>query len=164
MLFLRIAYLIILSLFIGECACLNSDYDEGSCDDDHPLRWCINCTDSMGPGCDYPCIHGSILAPPTVQCECESCYDDEACSVLCGGHGNCSNDTCICEEGYKGDYCRELDCPGRKLLFVFVNYLWIVDIRNVLQCSQCKGLSVSCSFCYNFIITLNSSIQTFLCL
>ena len=70
----------------------------------------------MGPGCEYPCIHGNITAPPDVLCQCDPCYDDEACSVLCGGNGNCSsNATCQCEPGYKGDYCRDLDCPGKSL-------------------------------------------------
>ena len=67
----------------------------------------------MGPGCDYPCVHGNVTTPPDVQCQCDACYDDESCSELCGGHGNCSgNGTCECETGYKGDYCRDLDCPG----------------------------------------------------
>ena len=72
----------------------------------------------MGSACELPCVHGTETSKFSVVCDCEPCYDDLGCMELCGGHGNCSvNDTCVCEEGYKGDYCRELDCPGNIVLF-----------------------------------------------
>ena len=67
----------------------------------------------MGTGCQYDCVHGTEVVPFSVNCVCDPCYDDEACLVECGGHGSCMNKTCQCEAGYKGDYCRELDCPGK---------------------------------------------------
>ena len=97
----------------GDCACLDKHKQIGTCDDAHPDRWCVNCTDSMGSGCEYLCVHGTETPAFSVQCVCEPCYDDKNCLLLCGGHGSCrANGTCQCEEGYKGDYCRELDCPG----------------------------------------------------
>ena len=78
----------------------------------------------MGEGCQYDCVHGTESEPFSVHCDCEPCYDDEACLVECGGHGSCKNASCECEPGYKGDYCRELDCPG--------NYDRETDIRRII--------------------------------
>ena len=71
----------------------------------------------MGEGCQYDCVHGKEKVPFSVNCTCDPklCYDDEACLVECGGHGSCRNETCDCEAGYKGVYCRDLDCPGNSL-------------------------------------------------
>ena len=85
----------------------------GVCDVEHyfPPR-CVNCTLSMGPACEYPCVHGLEFPAFSTRCECERCYSDSGCQTECSGHGNCDNETCLCDAGFKGDLCQNLDCPG----------------------------------------------------
>ena len=97
----------------GECGCFGEDWEIGTCDNDHQNRWCVNCSDSMGAGCEELCVHGTEEVSRSGICNCDSCYNDTNCNVLCDGHGQCGeDDTCVCDEGYKGDYCKELNCPG----------------------------------------------------
>ena len=87
----------------------------GYCDGvNHFPAKCINCTLSMGPACEYPCVHGKEDPPDSVTCACDPCYSDAGCQTECSNHGLCnaSSQACGCEAGYKGTLCDQLDCPG----------------------------------------------------
>lgn len=66
----------------------------------------------MGPACQYPCVYGVEYPPFSSTCVCDPCYSDTGCETLCSNVGQCTNDTCFCQEGYKGEHCELLDCPG----------------------------------------------------
>ncbi|KAK3101710.1 hypothetical protein FSP39_005732 [Pinctada imbricata] len=95
----------------GDPDCNNLGYCDGV---NHYPAKCINCTLSMGPACEYPCVHGIENPPDSIRCECEPCYSDAGCQTECSNHGSCAANqtTCLCEAGYKGDKCEQLDCPG----------------------------------------------------
>ena len=78
---------------------------------------CVNCTNNtMGPSCEFPCIHGRENPPDSVICECDPCYIGLACDTECSGRGTCREDVnpkrCECDSGWKGPTCETLDCPG----------------------------------------------------
>ena len=79
----------------------------------------------MGPACQYPCVYGVEYPPFSSTCVCDPCYSDTGCETLCSNVGQCTNDTCFCEEGYKGEHCELLDCPG------LYEYLQKKILRNV---------------------------------
>ncbi|XP_060596109.1 uncharacterized protein LOC132750181 [Ruditapes philippinarum] len=91
--------------------------DRGVCDG--TTEWppkCVNCTDSMGSSCHLDCIHGNEYPEDSSICQCEPCYHGSDCNTLCSDVGYCSDSPstigCECNEGYKGTFCEELNCPG----------------------------------------------------
>ena len=75
---------------------------------------CVNCTkNTMGSACDLPCYNGRESPPHSSICKCDPCYTGRACNVKCSTHGQCVNNTvCLCDSGWQGEYCQNVDCPG----------------------------------------------------
>ena len=113
----------------GKCACYNGWKGEGcnipdcpgvpdcnrlgDCDGSVNPPVCVNCTNgTMGTACDQSCIHGNEDMARRGVCVCDPCYQGFACDMLCSGHGSCANNSCKCNQGWKGRYCNQVDCPG----------------------------------------------------
>ena len=82
----------------------------------------------MGPACEYPCVHGVEDPPFSTSCTCDPCYSDSGCETMCSNVGQCINKTCICDEGFTGDHCEKLDCPG-KVYTIIYPFLFIFCIK-----------------------------------
>ena len=85
----------------------------GICDGSVDPPVCINCTNgTMGTACNQPCLYGSEDMSRRGICICDSCYEGFSCDILCDGNGICLNSTCKCDQGWKGKFCKDVDCPG----------------------------------------------------
>ncbi|KAI8479536.1 hypothetical protein Bbelb_427260 [Branchiostoma belcheri] len=82
---------------------------------------CRNCSAGwMGPACELPCgpDHGRQNPMDSGICECDPCYHGDDCRKECNNYGQCRNGTCDCTDqagfnnGYWGEYCDIIDCPG----------------------------------------------------
>ncbi|XP_070533132.1 uncharacterized protein [Ptychodera flava] len=84
----------------------------GYCNGTYSPPMCICDEDWMGERCHIPCLYGRQSPPNSGICECDPCYLGISCDEECSSNGACANETCICEEGFTGDLCEFLDCPG----------------------------------------------------
>ena len=85
----------------------------GVCDGTTDPPACINCTNgTMGTGCDKACLHGKEDMTRRGICVCDPCYEGFSCDLMCGGNGNCTSGKCYCKPGWKGTFCKTVDCPG----------------------------------------------------
>lgn len=85
----------------------------GQCDGTVDPPVCVNCTNgTMGIACDQPCVHGKEDTIRRGICLCDSCFEGFSCELMCNGNGHCENGTCQCKPGWKGTYCKDVDCPG----------------------------------------------------
>lgn len=73
----------------------------------------------MGRGCELRCANGNVsitvnkkTGELSYSCICDPCYSGVACDRECSLNGNCSNQTCTCKEGWRGDVCNLQGCPG----------------------------------------------------
>ena len=114
------------------CLC-NSGFTGRGCNELDCLKNCSNngvCTYEMDSGlvfcdchegyfdqaCDYQCYNGTVNEETDV-CDCDPCYSGYECDLECSNRGSCDEEACVCQVGYKGDYCETegcyLDCSGR---------------------------------------------------
>ena len=86
---------------------------KGTCDGSVDPPQCVNCTENtMGKACELPCIYGREDPPSSAICKCEVCYSGSACDIECSMHGTCDNNSCSCQQGWKGEHCELTNCPG----------------------------------------------------
>ncbi|XP_078490819.1 protein lin-12-like [Ciona intestinalis] len=118
-------------------------FDRGDCDAiNFAQPMCVNCTGGyIGGSCNIPCIHGYEDPPQSEACVCSSvCYSGDACDVTCSNKGTCENgNTCVCQEGYQGETCGELHCPGEEEMCTGRGSCVRINERSVCVCSPGFG-------------------------